>query len=236
MSDETKSSAWTEERRQAAREHLAAGREKARLAREKARAEREAKAAPESSEGAPADPPVHDVSAAVAPAPPLLLDYERERIAAEARKLVDEEMAKRSKKDRDKLLKDELDKEVLRQRRLAGLVNHQDDIVEFLINVAPFSPGATVDGRHYPHGSWVKLTRREYDSIRDFMARSWESEDRAGNPNRRFAQERALAGIADPTLRENRLPDGTFTLGWSHNINAATGAASPMARRALSEF
>jgi hypothetical protein len=213
---------WTEEEKQQAREKA-----RARIAKQKA----QAAAAPEILEGAAVDTPVTTTD--VAPAPLLLDDYERERIEAEARKLVDEELAKHTKKERDKLLKDELDKEVLRQRRLAGLVDHQDDIVEFLINVGPFSSGVTIDGKHYPHGTWVKKTRREYDSIRDIMARSWESEDRAGNPNRRFAQERALAGISDPTLRETRMSDGTFTLGWSHNINVATGAASPAARRAL---
>jgi hypothetical protein len=214
---------WTEEQKQAAREKA-----RARIVEQKA----QAAAAPETTEGAAVVPPVTPATDD-APAPLLPDDYERQRIEAEAKKLVDEELEKLAKKDREKFLKDELDKEVLRQRRLAGLINHQDDVVEFLINVAPFSPGITIDGKHYPHGSWAKLSRREYDSIRDMMARSWESEDRAGNPNRRFAQERALAGISDPTLRETRMSDGTFTLGWSHNINVATGAASPAARHAL---
>lgn len=156
-------------------------------------------------------------NAPLSPAP-ALIDEERELLRAKARGIIDEELAAKAKVERDKFLKDELDKEILRQRREAGLTDHRDDMVEFMINVAPFSPGVIIDGKTYPHGSWHTMTRREYDSIRDIMARSWESEERAGNPNKKFEEWRRASGVTNPMLLERRMSDGSFTLGLDYGV------------------
>ena len=227
---------WTEEQRQKARETRLAN-----LAAKKA----QAAVAPE-DRGA-TEPTTTDASVAPSetsevqsdtPAPPLLDDYKRERIRQEAAKVIEEALAKQREKEEEKAYKEAFEEEVLRQKRLAGLIDHQDDIIEFRINVAPHARGVTINGEFMPHGSWQKKTRRVYDSIRDIMARSWESEYRAGNPcekmDQRYGVERVNAGmIYDPSGKELRMPDGTFTLNFAHTLNAATGIASPSARRAL---
>lgn len=206
---------WTEEQKQTARDRAA-----------QKRAEKEAQAAemPEAQVAAEPFDPGGGQEVSEPSASPLPDDYEQRRISEEVKKKVDQLLAEKAAKEREKALKTAYDEELLRQKRLAGLIDHQDDIVEFRVNVAPFSTGLTLDGHHWPHGAWVKMTRREYDSARDIMARSWESEDRAGNPNKKHAQERALYGGLDPTLLERRMPDGTFTLGWSHEVNGRSGS------------
>lgn len=156
-----------------------------------------------------------------------LTDEQLERIRVEARKKIEAEILGAREIKLKSLMAEELDREILTQRRLAGLTNHQDDIIEFLVNVGPFADRVVVDGKVYTHGQWVKTTRREYDSIRDIMARSWESEDRAGNPNKKFEMERRLVGVQNPMMMETRLPDGSFTIGLGMgSVNGRTGATS----------
>jgi len=201
---------WTPEQREAASQ-----RTRERLAAKKS--ELDAQEAAPNSPDQPPEPPA-----------PTLIDEERELLRRKAQAVIAEELAAKAKAEREKFLKDELDKEILRQRREAGLTDHRDDMVEFMINVAPFSPGITINGRHFPHGSWVTLSRREYDSIRDIMARSWEAEERAGNPNKKFEEWRRAAGVTNPMLREHRLPDGSFTLGLDYGVRGqnTTGRTS----------
>ena len=112
----------------------------------------------------------------------------------------------------------------LAQRRDAGLVDYRDDILDILIDVAPFAVDITIDGTVYQHGHWYKVDRRRHDSLREIMARSWDSEDRAGNPNRRFHRE--VAGTMNPLANERRQADGTFTLGVIPTVNGRTGVVS----------
>jgi hypothetical protein len=96
--------------------------------------------------------------------------------------------------------------------------------MDILIDVAPFAVDITVDGTVYQHGRWYKVDRRRYNSLMETMARSWDSEERAGNPNRRHRRE--VAGTMNPLANEQRMPDGTFTVGPPRILNARTGAVS----------
>ncbi len=42
-----------------------------------------------------------------------------------------------------------LDAEILEQRKAAGLIDYRDDILDILIDVAPFADGITIDGKTY---------------------------------------------------------------------------------------
>ncbi len=155
---------------------------------------------------------------------PLLSDAELDRIRQEARKKVEDELASLRKTEKKAAMATALDAEVLAQRRALGLADHRDDIVEVLIDVAPFAKDITVDGTVYLHGQWYKMDRRKADSVREIMARSWDSEDRAGNPNRRFRRE---AGAPMNTmLLERRTADGAFTMGHDPRVHGQTGAVS----------
>lgn len=153
-----------------------------------------------------------------------LSDDELSTIADEARKKVDAEIADVAKLNRKELMAKALDNEILRQRREAGLTDYRDDMITFLIDVAPFANDIRIDGKVYTHGQWVTLPRRQYDAIREIMARSWDSEDRAGNPNRKHA--RTVAGSMNPLQNEQRMPDGTFTVGLDQRVHGKTGLAS----------
>lgn len=152
-----------------------------------------------------------------------LSEEQRERIRAEARKKVEAELAKADEAKLKRLMADELDKELLAQRREAGLTDYQDDIIEFMCNCPPFATELVVDGKVYQHGHWYKLPRRQYDSIRDMMAQGWGSEDRAGNPNRKYAAERQMLGTINPMMAEQRLPDGSFTIGLDTRVHGRSG-------------
>jgi hypothetical protein len=153
-----------------------------------------------------------------------LSDHELDRIRVEARKKVDAELAEVNKLKKKEMMAAALDAEIQRQRREAGLTDYRDDLIEFMVNVAPFSPGITIDGEHFEHGRWVKTSRRKYDSMREVMARSWEAEDRAGNPNKKFEAWRQMSGVQNAMFREQRLADGTFTVGLDTRINSRNGA------------
>lgn len=186
----------------------------------KAAAERKAAAVVEPEAPEPVAEPV-----VTEPEPdgPLLSDGELERIRQEARKKIDEEIAARNEQRKKQAIKDTLDAEILRQRREAGLTDHRDDMLEILIDVGPFTDRIVIDGTIYQHGSWYTVDRRKYDVMREIMARSWDAEERAGNPNRKFRRE--VAGTMNPMLRELRKPDGTLTMGTDTRVNGLTGAA-----------
>lgn len=201
-------------------EELAVRKEALSRGRVTAAANRAAKAA-----AGPEDPPEpveqnEPVRDADDPVPLELTAEELARVQEEAKKKIDAELAVKRAAERKALIAKALDDEIMRQRNAAGLVDYRDDMVRFMINVAPFSPGIDIDGRRYAHGEWVTTPRREYDTIREAMARSWESEDRAGNPNKKFQQERQMAGIVNPMLVERRMSDGTFTVGAPISVSA----------------
>lgn len=147
---------------------------------------------------------------------------ELERIREEAKKKVDAEFDERRRAERKELIAKTLDAETQRQRREAGLTDYRDDLEDILIDVAPFAADIRIDDTIYQHSSWYTVTRRQGDTLREIMARGWDAEDRAGNPNRRFRRD--AAGTMNPMLRERRLGDGTLTIGLETRVNGKTGA------------
>jgi hypothetical protein len=196
---------WTEEQKQAARERWAARKEANRLRREA------------QSDAAP------DAPAAVAPSPEEvapavgLSDAQRLRIREEAKKQIDKELAARAEAEQAALLARTLEEEIEAQRREAGLTDYRDDMIDILIDVAPFTDRIVIDGTQYMHEHWYTVPRRKADVINEIMARSWDAEERAGNPNRRF--RRTVAGSMNPMLNERRTPDGTLTIGLDTRVN-----------------
>lgn len=153
-----------------------------------------------------------------------LTEDELALIRSKARAKIDSELAARRAAERDALLQQTLEAEIESQRLSAGLTDYRDEMVEFMVNVGPVSPGLVWNGVIYPHGTWLKKPRHVYDSMRDTMARSWESEDRSGNPNKKFAGERTLVGTQNPLLMETRMPDGSFTVGlYNPQVNGRSG-------------
>lgn len=210
----------TEEQKAVLLANLAKGRE-ARAAKRASVGEGGGEASePAAGVGAPFLPPDQP------PAPvdlPGLSDDERRRIQAEARAQIEQELAVRAREERKQLIAKELEVEIQRQRAEAGLIGPADELVTFQINVAPFADALVINGVKYQHGQWVTKPRREYDSFREIMARSWESEDRAGNPNKKFEQERRLLATGNPMWREQRQADGSFTVGLDTRVNSRTG-------------
>jgi hypothetical protein len=151
------------------------------------------------------------------PIPLELSAAELARIREEAKKKVDAELADVHAAERKKLMAKALDAEILAQRRAAGLIDYRDDKLNILIDVAPFASDITIDATVYQHGHWYEVDRRRYDSLREIMARSWDSEDRAGNPNRRFRRE--VAGTMNPLANELRDESGNFTIGFDPGAN-----------------
>jgi monoamine oxidase len=173
------------------------------------------------------DPPIEEPEE---DGPLQLSESELARIRAEAAKQVAKELAKRNAERMQELMKKTLDEEILAQRRAAGLTNHHDDIIEVLIDVAPFDNQIVIDGTVYQHGGWYKMDRRRWESVREIMARGWDAEDRSGNPNKKFY--RTVAGTMNPMMHEIRMDDGTFTIGLQTKINGMTGAVTGAPRGA----
>ncbi len=193
-------------------------REAAKKAKAAADPEEESVTTPENTPRMPDGSVVRDPDE---PAPLELSAAELARIRETAKKKVDAELAKSREAEREGLIAKALDAEILQQRKDAGLVDYRDDILDILIDVAPFAVDITIDGKVYQHGRWYPVDRRLYDTLTEIMARSWDSEDRAGNPNRRFRRE--VAGTMNPLANERRQADGSFTLGTVPNVNGRTG-------------
>jgi hypothetical protein len=227
----------TEEQRAALRERLLRGREAAAAKRA---AELTAKAEGGEDEpvpvGEPDSPPVTPE-----PEPPDEAAGERVEvkdgftakeladIRAAAKKVVAKEMEEKrleSLKSRQKAM---LEEEVLRLRRGAGLTDHRDDLIDITIDCPPFTNRLILnfgmdEQQVFDHGFTYTVTRRQYDVLREQMARGWDAEDRAGNPNRKFY--RTFAGTQNPHLHTRQLMDGTMTIGRETVVNATTGSVS----------
>jgi hypothetical protein len=147
---------------------------------------------------------------------------ELEDIRREARKKVEAELKASNEAARKTIIAKALDAEILEQRRAAGLTDHRDDLVQILIDIAPFDDKIVIDGTMYFHGSWYTVDRRKHDTLREICARSWDAEDRAGNPNRKFY--RHVAGSMNPMVHEPMMSDGTYSVRGGTVINARTGA------------
>lgn len=208
---------------EAERERLRANLAKGRATAAANRAAKLAAGPEDEPEDEPEDPVEDPVRDADEPAPLELSAEELARIREEAKKKVDAEIALQVAAERKKLMSKALDAEILAQRKAAGLIDYQDDKLDILIDVSPFSVDITIDGTVFQHGHWYNVDRRKYDSLREIMARSWDSEERAGNPNRRF--QRTVAGTMNPMANEQRMSDGTFTLG-TGSVNARTGVVN----------
>lgn len=189
---------------------------------------RAARVASESVKEAPETDPVPEpfdpmAEAAEPIGDPVLTDDELERIQQEVRRKIEGELAAVAAVKRKELIAKELDRELLRQRREAGLTDHRDDLLEICIDVAPFANDIRIDDRIYQHGHWYTVDRRRYDALREIMARSWDAEERAGNPNRRFRRE--MAGTMNSIMNERRLPDGTLTMALNTRVHGKSGSA-----------
>ena len=188
---------------------------------------REAKAAKDAAPPPPPEMldeqvPVEEPEAVDAPLE--LSDAEVAKIRAEAMKKVEAELVEVNRLKKKELMAKMLDQEIQHQRREAGLTDYRDDMLDILIDVAPFTDRITIDGTVYFHEHWYKVDRRLFDVLREIMARSWDSEDRAGNPNRKF--RRTVAGSMNPLANERMMLDGSFTIGLPTTVNGRTGAAS----------
>jgi hypothetical protein len=145
------------------------------------------------------------------------------RIREEARKRVEAELQQRQNVEQQSLMAKMLDEETLRLRRAHGLTNHLDDIVEITINCPPFANEMLVDGVPYHHGFTYHVPRKLYDVLREQIARGWDSEDRAGNPNRKFYRDPTVT--QNPNARLQRWGDGTI-IARETTISGMTGAVS----------
>jgi hypothetical protein len=157
----------------------------------------------------------------------------REQIAevrAKAKKTVDAELAKLDEAQSKTAIEKALDRELLRQRKAAGLTDHGDDIIDYRIDCPPFTDRMVIDGVTYYHGEVYTLSRRKVDSMRETLAWGWDGEERAGNPNRKYYRQ--VAETMNPLLNQRKTPDGTLTLGHETSINSQTGAVTgdPSAR------
>jgi hypothetical protein len=145
------------------------------------------------------------------------------RIRAEARAEIDKEIKARSEIDRRELAKKAKEEEMQRLRREAGLTSHLDDLVEYTLNLPPFAPleGLMIDGESFAHGRTYTVRRAKFDVLREQVARGWDAEERAGNPNLR-KYDRRYTSTMNPYMQE-RLVNGHLAARES-TINAATGA------------
>jgi hypothetical protein len=145
------------------------------------------------------------------------------RIREEAREAVEAEIRTKNEAGQTELIKQLLDEETLRLRRAAGLTSHLDDVVEITINCPPFANVLMVDFKSYHHGHTYHVPRKLYDVLREMMARGWDSEDRAGNPNRKFYRDPAIT--QNPLHHQTRWGDGTIVARES-SISARFGTVT----------
>ena len=123
-------------------------------------------------------------------------------IRRKALEQIRKELAEQRAKDDDAELQRELEIELHRQRVAHGLKPAYDptDLITFVIDVAPFSPGLQIDGVLYPHGQEVTVARHRYDSMREIMAATWDHEENCGYPNKKQMRPRGPVNAVNRTM------------------------------------
>jgi hypothetical protein len=160
-----------------------------------------------------------------AAAPSILTEADFEDIRKQAEVLVAEEMEAINQQHKKAAVESALEAELLAQRQEAGLTDHRDDMLQILVDCPPFSLQLVIDGKIYEHGRWYTVSRRLHDTMREMMARGWDAEERAGNPNHKFRPYR-VAGSMNPMMRENVDSQGNYTLGLDSRVNAKSGTVA----------
>src|SRR5690606_20538624 len=54
------------------------------------------------------------------------------------------------------------------------------------LDLAPYAPSIVLDGVVYFHGSTYEVPKRQYDTMREIVARTWGHEQSIGNANSEF--------------------------------------------------
>jgi hypothetical protein len=126
----------------------------------------------------------------------------RALVRRKALEQIQKELAEKRAAEEDVSLERELELELHRQRVACGLKPAFDptDLITFVVDVAPFSPGLQIDGVLYPHGQEVTLPRHRYDSFREIMARTWDHEENCGYPNKKQMRPRGQTNAVNTTM------------------------------------
>jgi hypothetical protein len=182
-------------------EQRAAMQAKALATRAARKAAKAAKAVPEHTSAAesiatPATPP------ATTTRPGELSPKERALIRRKVEEEIARELRERRMAEREAEIQAETDRALQQARIDAGLVDisHKDDLITFVVDVAPFSDGIIIDGVRHAHGYEVTKPRHVYDSMRETMARSWDHEENAGYPNKKLMRPRGPTNTHNTTF------------------------------------
>lgn len=155
----------------------------------------------------------------------VLTEEEMERIRRKARSEVEAELKQRASAQKQDLIQEAADRELQEMRREAGLTDYRDDLLSITIDVAPYSDGLVIDNRKYQQGYTYQVTRRQYESMREQMARSWDHEDQTGYPNKKFY--RRPADTMNPMAHAAYHAQGdVFSYGRDARLDGKTGVVT----------
>jgi hypothetical protein len=154
---------------------------------------------------------------------PILSKEEMDQIRASVRAKVKEELAAREQEHKADAVKETTARALQEARRQAGLTDYRDDLVSVTIDVAPYADKITVDGKMFFQGHTYQVVRRQADSLREMMARSWDHEDNTGYPNKKFY--RRPADTMNPMAHAAYRAEGDiFSYGKGTALSMTSGA------------
>lgn len=65
-------------------------------------------------------------------------------------------------------------------------IDPDEEMYYITVDLAPFADRITLDGVVYMHGATYEVPHRQYDTMREIVARTWEHEAEIGNANSQF--------------------------------------------------
>ncbi len=110
--------------------------------------------------------------------PDLELLSETER--AELKKIAADEVVEERKKKARNAYIEAMKVEALREQ------DPEEELIPYQIDLAGHADRIMIDGRVFLHGQTYDFTKKELDTIRDVVARTWDHEEEIGGSNRDF--------------------------------------------------
>lgn len=108
------------------------------------------------------------------------LDLLTEAERAELKKIAGDEVVEERKKKARNAYIEAMKVEALREQ------DPEEELFPYQIDLAGHADRIMIDGRVFLHGQTYDFTKKELDTIRDIVARTWDHEEEIGGSNRDF--------------------------------------------------
>lgn len=115
-------------------------------------------------------------------------EADRALFTAEELAALEDEVVLEVQEDMKAEAKDRVRERIKAQKRLEmqRAIDPDEEVFYLTVDLAPYAPSIILDGVIYLHGSTYEVPKRQYDTMREIVARTWGHEHSIGNANSEF--------------------------------------------------